>query len=146
MKRYKTGVTYLTTNYEYRIPQKQVICNLKFFIDLNKVPCIETLWNDIRFKKILRQGRLFDKDKGYPDFVVNVTGYADCKESDVFNKETGRKLALTRAQKEAFIYSRDFYGYCGYILDQKLYDIDSLYDNSKISIDRCKKHIKNDLI
>ena len=146
MKKYKTGVTYLTTNYEYRIPQKQVICNLSFFIDLNKVPCIETLWNDIRFKKVLQQGRLFDKDKGYPDFVIHVNGYADCKDTDAFDKEIGRKLALTRAQKEAFIYSRDFYGYCGYILEQNLYNIDRLYENSKISVNRCKEHIKNDLI
>ena len=55
--------------------------------------------------------------------------------------ELGKKIASTRAQKEAFRKTNDFYIDLKQIITWEFEDLDVLIKGSKDAIQNCKKHV-----
>lgn len=149
MKKLKTKVHYLKPSYDFRPEKGQVICTLDFFINLNEIPCIETLWNNKKFQKLISRFRIYEYYDGtYPDIEMTINGYADTNEGDTFDQEFGRKIALTRAQKKAFKIAREFYYDCFKIISDLIYGnnvtlgLENLSINCHASYNNCHCHIR----
>ena len=103
----KTYVTYAYTDYVVRKEQNQVICQLKFHIDLPEDIAKLTSYliefnKDI--KKFFEDLNLYNycEDSEYVFIGGTTYGYADCMNDDEFDDSFGKKLAQTRAQMKAF--------------------------------------------
>lgn len=96
----KTTVKYSKESYRevtLEDGRKQIICDLVAEIKLFNIRNFEWLVNDEMVYAFLK-GKL-NKNGNY---VIHTRGIATCAPSDEYNYETGRRIAFTRAQREAF--------------------------------------------
>ena len=96
----KTTVKYSKENYREVVLEdgrKQIICDLVAEIKLFNIRNFEWLANDEMVYAFLK-GKI-NKNGNY---VMHTRGIATCAPSDEYNYETGRRIAFTRAQREAF--------------------------------------------
>lgn len=96
----KTTVKYSKESYRevtLEDGRKQIICDLVAEIKLFNIRNFEWLVNDEMVYAFLK-GKL-NKNGNY---VIHTRGIATCAPSDEYNYEAGRRIAFTRAQREAF--------------------------------------------
>jgi hypothetical protein len=115
MKRRKTLVEYVTHT-EYVNTQKKICVSvLDFRICLNKLPNWSGMLDYFEplniylnnFAVTLEHDPVQYGSKSYVNFTVR--GIAKCNDNDEFNEETGKHIALTRAQAKAFATAERFY-------------------------------------
>lgn len=147
----KTNLTYVKKSYGVNPEKKFVKCALDFEINLDKIPGIQTLAVIPGFEDFINTlvyaGNIpcYDTDtEGFPSdygvLVFTTEAVAYCAPGDDFDAELGKKLALTRAQKQAFITARDFYSELFKFVDDEFCGLMGLVYGSELSADKCKKH------
>lgn len=147
MARKRTGVCYLNVNYNINDRKRIISCILNSGINLDKMPNIDMLVENDKFKSLLAKSTIEtweNPDNGNTEtyLIFNTVGFAYCTENDEFDIELGKKIALTRAQKMAFNKAKEFYTLCGdYILDASK-EIFKLAQNSHMSNLSCKDHVE----
>lgn len=116
----KTNLTYVKKSYGVNPKQKFVKCVLDYEINLDKIPGIQTLACMPEFEDFINtlvydaKVPCYDTDMdGFPSahgvLVFRSEGIAQCSPADEFDAELGKKLALTRAQRQAFGDASAFY-------------------------------------
>lgn len=145
MGKLKTGVTYLSKNYNVNEVKRLVACHLKFGINLDHMPYIGMLAKSKKFNHLLNcldVEKWEDKfGRSYNFVVLDTVGFAYCAPDDIFDGDLGKKIALTRAQSEAFKITTYFYNRCADILFEASQRYDILVDNCKESTHSCNNHI-----
>ena len=115
MKRRKTLVEYVTHTDYVNVEKKICVSVLKFRICLNKLPNWSGMLDYFEplniylnnFDITLEHDPVQYGSKSYVNFTVR--GFAKCNDNDEFNEETGKYIALTRAQAKAFATAERFY-------------------------------------
>ena len=147
----KTNLTYVKKSYGVNPKKNFVKCVLDYEINLDKIPGIQTLalmpgFEDFINKLVYRYDvPCYDTDvEGFPSdygvLVFTTEAVANCAPGDEFNEETGKKLALTRAQKQAFRTARDLYASLFKLVDDEFCGLMGLIYGSDMSADKCKAH------
>lgn len=146
----KTYVTYDATDYVVRKEQNQVICQLKFHIDLpDDIAKLTSylIYFDEDIKKFFANLNLYNccEDSNY--VVINgiTYGYADCQNGDEFDDVFGKKLSQTRAQMKAFDIATKVYNELSSKYIEFVRKFDALAFSTNSSADKCSLHA-NDLI
>lgn len=115
MKRRKTLVEYVKHTEYVNVEKKTCVSVLKFRICLNKLPNWAGMLDYFEplniylnnFDITLEHDPVQYGLKSYVNFTVR--GIAKCNDNDEFNEETGKYIALTRAQAKAFAKAETFY-------------------------------------
>lgn len=148
MNRKKTGVRYLNVQYNVNPVKRVVTCYLTFGLSLNRLPHIEMLKDNDEFIKFIEnefriEDWVINNDCFYdePHIVTDVLAFADCAPEDEFDAELGKKIALTRAQSEAFDIAAYIYGKIQDIFIKAANDIDIKHENCVGSIEKCNNHV-----
>lgn len=144
----KTNVTYLNQKFNVNPKKNTVHCLLTWYINLNNIPGIEYLTNGMDefnkyIKKYIDSGVEWYEDsktKGVGGLKFVTKGIAKCAPGDNFDEKLGRHLALTRAQREAFNISCQFYTGIYGIINSIFKGIGNLAINSFWSRENCHKH------
>lgn len=121
--------------------------SIKFTQKGNTVIC--DLVSNIRFDKIKNMDCFVDMDDVYTflqkvcdnkgRYIVHTRGVAKCGPNDVFDYETGKRLAHTRAQIKVFEMAGDFYDE---ICRRAIIDLDNTSTNCIVSMFKCENHLK----
>lgn len=147
----KTNLTYVKKSYGVNPEKKFVKCALDFEINLDKIPGIQTLAVVPGFEDFINELvyaykiPCYDTDAdGFPSeygvLVFTTEAVANCAPGDEFDAELGKKLALTRSQKQAFQTARDLYASLFKFVDDEFSGLMGLIYGSELSADKCKKH------
>lgn len=148
----KTNVTYTNKVYGVSEKNKYVRCTVTFEINLDKVPGIDMLKNTEEYEDLINSLIYFNDVKCYDkthegieskNGVLSFTsdGIAACSPKDDFDADLGRKIALTRAQADAFNTVSTIYFEFMNILQKYLIRIANLAYNSKETEYNCKSHV-----
>lgn len=140
----KTNVEYVQKDYFVNESKDTVVCNLLFQIDLDKIRSLVSLVNDQRIKDFINQ---FDpvvcfKHQNIGSLFFEVTGRADKNPTDNFDEDLGKKIALTRAQSQAFEIANLFYRDLNRKFMEVISDINYLVQGSHTSIVNCNTHVR----
>ena len=146
MRKLKTGVSYLNVKYNWNENKRIVACNLKWGINLNRVPFIDMLNGSIQFNNFLNKFNIesWENDEtGDVDIyaVSEITGLAYCNPEDKFDISIGKKIALTRAQQGAFEDAENFWNKCEYAMLEAANRFSIISENCEDSYTKCKNHI-----
>lgn len=147
----KTNLTYVKKSYGVNPKKKFVKCVLDYEINLDKIPGIQTLAQMPEFENFINNLvyvyniPCYDTDvEGFHSdcgvLVFTTEAVAQCAPGDEFNEDLGRKLALTRAQKQAFQTARGFYSELFSLVDNEFAGLVDLIYGSDMSADKCKVH------
>lgn len=111
----KTNVVYLETKYNVNKEKHACHCRLDFVINCNNVPGFKYLVDMDEFST-LTDKVIDENNEWYRSEDGNVIGWkfsthgtSKCADTDKFDEKTGKYLALTRAQRQAFVLARNFY-------------------------------------
>ena len=120
--------------------------NAKYSQDGNTVTC--DLLSEIQFMNVTNMGvflsipEVYSYVSGLVDskgrYVVHTRGKAKCIETDEFNYETGRRIALTKAQAKVFKIANEFFET---ITNKVTQDILRCKYNCKASEWQCYDHV-----
>lgn len=127
----KTTVEYKRVSYSN--DTKTVKCDLVFAVQINRVQNIENL---LRIPAVYSYVSKFADKHG--NILMHTFGSATCNIADKFDYETGRRLAFTKAQRNAFNITTEFYDE---IIRRATTDILHTSDNCVISSMKCEAHI-----
>lgn len=147
----KTNVTYVRKAYGVNPDKRFVKCVLDYEINLDKIPCIQFLaqmpeFEDFINTLVYKNGvHQYDCDnEGWPSEygVLSFTteGVANCADSDDFDEDLGKKLALTRAQKQAFQSAERFYWTLTDMFANVIDESYNLCNGCRHSAVNCKMH------
>lgn len=147
----KTNLTYVKKSYGVNPEKKFVKCVLDYEINLDKIPGIQTLavvpgFEDFINELVYRYDvPCYDTDvegftSEYGVLMFTTKAVANCAPGDEFDVELGKKLALTRAQKQAFQTARDFYASLFKLVDDEFSGLMGLIYGAELSADKCKAH------
>lgn len=148
MKR-KTNVQYLDTQYFLNLVKGTAVCKLEFEIDLNKIPGVENWIENPEVQDFLEEnsewtGCVVDEDDYIVDYgtvLFTVEGKSKATGGDVFDETVGKRVALTRAQAQAFKVATRFYDDIAQIIyDSTVAGLDDLVEGAYRSWDRCMEH------
>ena len=136
MKRCKTLVEYVNHTEHINVQKKICVSVLTFRICLNKLPN----WTGLLefYEPLEKYLSKFDIEiENSPEFltktyvVFTTRGIAKCNDKDEFNEETGKHIALTRAQSKAFAKAEGFYkGLCNILYKNICIPLEMLSVNS----------------
>lgn len=141
----KTNVKYVNKTYGVNKNEKTVKCNLDYVIDLDSIPGINFLCNLDEFNDFINtliycEGVKYIKQNVYGSLQFRVREIAFCSTEDEFDELTGKRLALTRAQKQAFRNTKCFYDTILSMLGKYYSSILDLYQNCYNSEQNCHNH------
>ena len=147
-----TNVTYTIKVYGVSEKNGYVYCTVEYEINLDKVPGIDMLRHTEEFEDLINSLIYLNDvkcyDKTYDGFEstngvlsFKAEGMAKCSPDDKFDEELGKKIALTRAQAEAFNTASEVYFEFVRIVENYMYGIANLAYNSKATEYNCKSHV-----
>jgi hypothetical protein len=141
----KTNVKYVNKTYGVNEKEKTVTCTLDYVIDLDKIPGINLLcefyeFNDFINTLIYCDGVKYIDQTGYGALQFRVKEIAFCSTEDEFDELTGKRLALTRAQKLAFRNTKYFYDTILTMLDKYYTSLLNLCQNCYDAEQKCHTH------
>ena len=140
----KTNVYYLDQKYNVNEKKRCVHCRLTFGIKMHNIPGIDMLERNDEFLAFMDYITDIDSIGEYDNeknmFVATVEAMSRCDDSDVFDEDFGRKLALTRAQKHAFSLASLFYQEIKMILAKTLKELNDFEFNCDVSKENCQQH------
>lgn len=141
----KTRVKYLNIN--YFVEGNRVSCDLYFTIQFSKTPNMDFMVS--RAAKIcskynvVRDNTHFDEHENVVfQPVFKLRGFATCHKSDKFDFETGKRIALTKAQRKAFNMAYKIYGELRCMAAQLEEEFSKLMSGSLYAFDDCDKHLE----
>lgn len=147
----KTNLTYVKKRFGVNPNKKFVKCVLDFEINLDKVPGIELLAEMPEFTNLIntlvycKGVNLVDIDSmcnesEYGTLVFTTEALAKCAPNDEFDQDLGEKLAMTRAQKQAFRVAESFYSDVQNVVINKFDGLWDLLYGSLFAAENCKAH------
>lgn len=147
----RTNLTYVKKTYGVNEKKKFVKCTLQYEINLDKIPGIYALVNMPVFDNLINtmvykydipryncDSRGVNSDIGV--LVFSTTATATCAPTDTFDVELGKKLSLTRAQKQAFQTAQAFYAELINIIEETFEGVYRLHCGSMESAQKCHIH------
>ena len=138
----KTNIDYIGKKYFVNKRNNTVCCILNFKISLRKLPIMNLLFFTNWFHNWLVNYVGEDNiDEGDFSITFSTIGLAKCAPGDKFNESLGKKIALTRAQQEAFMQSKEFYTMMYKCIHNISLDYLTLASNSDIANKDCKNHV-----
>lgn len=146
MARKKTGVRYLNVNYNVNENKRTVACVLTSGICLDNVPYIGMLIHCPEWNNVMKNARIeswINDETGKSNLYVvhEVVEFADCNPDDKFDASLGKKIALTRAQKESFKIASEFYAFAESCILNAAERMNALGENCDSSYKNCKNHV-----
>lgn len=104
----KTTVKYVSVNYLHEEGSNKITCKLTCELLYEKIKWLNYFINYYDVQTYLRK---LKHNAEYKDgkIYIYISADAKCCDEDVFDYELGRKIALTRAQKYAFIRAGEIY-------------------------------------
>ena len=141
----KTNVKYVNKAYGVNENEKTVTCTLDYVIDLDKIPGINVLYEFDEFKNFINtliyyKGVKHINQNIYGALQFRVRQIAFCSTEDEFDELTGKRLALTRAQKLAFRGTKYFYDTILTMLDKYYTSLLNLCQNCYDAEQKCHNH------
>ena len=141
----KTNVKYVNKAYGVNENEKTVTCTLDYVIDLDKIPGINVLYEFDEFKNFINtliyyKGVKHINQNIYGALQFRVRQIAFCSTEDEFDELTGKRLALTRAQKLAFRGTKYFYDTILTMLDKYYTSLLNLCQNCYDAEKKCHNH------
>lgn len=141
--RNKTNVVHVKT--KYVVNDKKVQCFLTYEIDLSKWPVFGFKINSDVILKVAKQLKMeyyrVDNETNYPTKIGFVsTASASCDNTDNFDENKGKNIALTRAQAKAFERTCRLYDIIQMELDKSFNEITRIIDNNWHAANKCWDH------
>lgn len=136
----KTNVHYVDTHYFINYEKKTVVCKLTCQIPLAVIKHPEAVMKLPRTNAFITSHKIVE-DQKVGAVLFTVISKAKCATEDAFDKELGKKIALTRAQAKAFTKASNFYGTLLKLINEEL--CDNLFDlesNCYNSATTCYEH------
>lgn len=131
--RYKTGISFGNIYYNIDEENRAVVCNIACDLNIIRMEDKVSLYTyDLFAKKF----PFIKNDR----FVVK--GVARCNSQDTFNETIGKRIAESRAKKQAYAIATRVFNYCAQILENKAMEFKALAGNNSIVAHREEEHIK----
>lgn len=131
--RYKTGVSFDNVYYNIDGENRVVVCNIACDLNITRREDKVSIYTYDLFAKKFP----FIKNER---FVAK--GVARCNPQDTFDETIGKRIAESRAKKQAYSIATRVFNYCAEILKGKMADFKFLAENNSIVANREKDHIR----
>ena len=145
MKMSKTKVVYKSEKFFVNKEKKTVACTIDFEINLLEIKALKSMLYHTQFRDLV-SSLSYDKENAFGICKFKVSGKARATDEDEFDEEFGKRLAKTRAQKNAFKIANKVYCDIGeFLYKLVLKDIDTFVNGSGEALYKCINH-ENKLI
>lgn len=130
--RHKTNVSFENVYYSIDNEKKVVVCRIMCDLNISNNHSKIVFLEDYYKKKFpfIRGERFWAK------------GIARCNPKDTFDETIGKRIAESRAKKEAYSVAANVYNFYSKILESEMVGFKMLVENNSIVAEREKEHIK----
>lgn len=141
----KTKVVYESEKFFVNKEKKTVACTIDFEINLLEIKALKSMLYHTQFRDLI-SSLSYDKENALGVCKFKVSGKAKAADKDKFDEEFGKRLAKTRAQKNAFKIANEVYCNIGeFLYKLVLKDIGVFADGAEEALYKCINH-ENKLI